>query len=431
MMLAPPLLHEGRNRPSSVIILNDHGWVSGGQAKIAIESALQLKHRGIDVCFIAGVGPVDARLPEAGIECRAVGSADILSDTNRVRAAVHGIWNPSAARVLSQCIAERDPESTVIHVHGWAKSLSPSIGPVVTGSKAAHVYTLHEYFLSCPNGGFYDYQAQSICTRRPLGMDCLTTQCDSRGSHHKMWRVARQAVLWSAGRMPGGLREIIYIAPEQLKILGPSMPAEARWHHLPNPVGQQPEQRIAAERNDTFLFIGRLSPEKGAAVAARAAKIAGVPIALCGDGDQRETVLRANPDAQMPGWLSEDELRDWMSRARCLVFPSLWYECYPLVVADALRAGLPVLVADTSLAASLVENGVAGRHVPAGDVRAWAGAMAACESDELVRNYSEAAFRAGQSLIDDDTYVSRLVDIYADALSRKQTESTASGKLVR
>jgi hypothetical protein len=57
--------------------------------------------------------------------------------------------------------------------------------------------------------------------------------------------------------------------------------------------------------------------------------------------------------------------------------------------------------------------------------------MAACESDELVRNYSEAAFRAGQSLIDDDTYVSRLVDIYADALSRKQTESTASGKLVR
>lgn len=35
--------------------------------------------------------------------------------------------------------------------------------------------------------------------------------------------------------------------------------ADARWHHLPNPVGPSPDSRIAAEQNDLFLFVGRLS----------------------------------------------------------------------------------------------------------------------------------------------------------------------------
>lgn len=425
MIGAPLNLERGATPPSSVIVLNDHGWVSGGQAKVAIESALQVKSLGLDVCFIAGVGPVDERLVEAGVECHAIGSDDLLSDRNRLRAAGRGLWNARAARVLTQCIAARDEQSTVIHVHGWAKSLSPSIGPVVTKSKAAHVYTLHEYFLGCPNGGFYNYRTGQICTRRALGVDCLTTRCDARADHHKMWRVARQAVLWSAGRMPSGLREFIYLAPEQRDILRRYIAPEARWHFLPNPVAPQPDSRVRAEANSTFLFVGRLSQEKGAELAARAAHIAGVPIAFCGDGEEREAVLRANPGAEMLGWVSLEDVKSQLERARCLVFPSLWYECYPLVVADAVRAGLPVLVADSSLAVSLVPDGVGGRHVPAGNVQAWAQAMVALGSEKVVRDYSEGAFAAGRKLLDEDEYTSRLVDIYARVLWRKHAHGIA------
>ncbi|MEO7634404.1 MAG: glycosyltransferase, partial [Sphingomicrobium sp.] len=196
-----------RLEPSTVVVVSDHGSVNGGQAKVAIESALGLAARGLDVRFVAGCGPLDARLREAGIECDVVGDHDILSDPNRVRAATAGIWNRRAAEVLAQCLARCDLRSTVIHVHGWAKALSPSIGPVITSSRAAHVYTLHDYSLACPNGGFFDYQANEICTRRALGADCLTTNCDSRSVAHKAWRVARQATLWRAGRWPGALRE--------------------------------------------------------------------------------------------------------------------------------------------------------------------------------------------------------------------------------
>src|SRR5215218_1509601 len=201
---------EGERQLDTVLVLSDHAHVNGGQAKIAIESALQLKSVGLDVCFVAAVGPVDDRLVAAGIECHALGDHDILSDPNRIRAMRSGIWNFEAGRLVTEWLSQRDLSSTLIHVHGWAKGLSPSIGPVVTRSKAAHVYTLHEYFLACPNGGFYDYGAGEICKRRALGLSCLTTRCDSRSDFHKAWRVARQLVLKTAGTMPAGLREVIY-----------------------------------------------------------------------------------------------------------------------------------------------------------------------------------------------------------------------------
>ncbi|HEY0164118.1 MAG TPA: hypothetical protein VGB39_01965, partial [Sphingomicrobium sp.] len=66
--------------------MSDHGFINGGQAKVAIESALQLKSRGLDVIFVAGTGPLDERLPASGIECHLVGEHDILSDPSRLRA---------------------------------------------------------------------------------------------------------------------------------------------------------------------------------------------------------------------------------------------------------------------------------------------------------------------------------------------------------
>lgn len=411
-----------------VVILCDHGWINGGQAKIAIESALSLRRRGLEICFIAGCGPLDERLERSGIDCHVVGDHDILSDPSRARAAASGIWNREAARVVGKAIAARDPRSTVIHVHGWAKALSPSIGPVVTGVEAAHVHTLHEYFLACPNGGFYDYQAGAICTRRALGADCLTTNCDARSASHKAWRVARQLVLKSAGRMPRDLREIIYLAPKQQAIMQPYFSSEARWHYLPNPVGPAPDRRVAVENNDLFLFVGRLSPEKGAEIVAAAARTANVKIAFVGEGECSEAIRRANPDAIVAGWVEPEELATWMARARCLVFPSLWYETYGLVVADALRAGLPVLVADSSVAASLVTDGVSGRHLPAGNVPAWAAAMSAMSDDALVQSWSEAAFHAGSDLLDEDEYTSRLIGIYENVRSRRHgAEAPARG----
>ena len=411
-----------------IVVVNDHAFINGGQAKIAVESARILKKQGLDVTFVAGVGPADPRLAREGIECVVSGEHDILSDPDRLRAARQGLWNGAAARLLAEAIDASDPAATVVHVHGWSKALSPSIGPVVTEGPAAHVYTLHEYFLACPNGGFYDYQANRICTARPLAPKCLATQCDPRNGAHKAWRVARQAVLWKFGRLPSGLREIVYLSPKQLAIMAPHLPRTAHLHHLPNPVEGEDRSRIRAEENSLVLFIGRLSPEKGAEVAAAAARKAGMPIAFAGTGERDKAIQAANADAIMLGWLDADQLECWMARARCVVFPSLWYETYGLVVDEALRRGLPVLVSDSSVASDLVRHGESGLLVEAGTISAWEEALLALADDRTVARMSLAAHAAGMHIPDYTEYSSRLVALYDTILLRNRRVPTAVRK---
>lgn len=405
----------------NIIIVCDHAFINGGQAKVAIETALYLRAVGRNVTVFCGVGPPDARLGKAGVETVCLGQDDLLGDPNRLRSAVRGLWNREAASALRQLLAQFNPADTIVHVHGWAKSLSPSIGPVVTSSAIPHVYTMHEYFLACPNGGFYDYRTQTICTRRPLGADCLTTDCDPRSRAHKAWRVARQAVLWTAGTMPHKLHDVIYLSETQLLALRGHLSKATRFHHLPNPVATNKTNRVAAEENDLFLFVGRLSAEKGAEVAAHAARSAGVNIAFAGEGECRGQILAANPQAKMLGWLKPDELAAWVEKARCLVFPSLWYECLPLSVIEAMQRGVPVLASDRSAGAELIRHDLDGLHVVTGDVESWGRAMMLmCEPIRTAR-YSRSAFEAAKSFLDERSYAPALLAIYEKAAAAQQS----------
>lgn len=415
----------GASTLQNVVIVNDYAVVNGGQAKVAIETALGLRQQGLAVSFVAGVGSFDPRLSATGVECVSAGSCDILSDPDRIGAARRGIWNLEAARVLDRHLSFLDPKSTVMHVHGWAKALSPSIGSVIAKSVVPTVYTLHEYFLACPNGGFYDYKRGEICTRRPLGLSCLSTNCDSRHLAHKAWRVARQAALWTVGRMPGCLKDIIYLAPRQREVMARYMHPAARWHHLPNPVPARPAERARAETSRHFLFIGRLSPEKGAVLAAIAARIAGAEIAFAGEGEDADAIRAANPSARMLGWLSDARLAEQLGHARALIFPSLWYECYPLVVADALRLGVPVLISDSSIATTLVAHGRSGLHVPGGDAAALALGMEQLSDDATVRRMSIEAFAAGAELVDARDHVQRSMGIYTQILEGSANVTSA------
>lgn len=406
----------------NVVIVNDHAFVNGGQAKVAIESALMLADTGLRVTFFAGVGPVDIRLDKAGVRSVCLDQHDLLGDPNRARASIVGLWNNAAARELAALLAELDAGESIVHIHGWAKSLSPSIGPVVSRSGIPHVYTLHEYFLACPNGGFYDGQHQEICTRRPLGASCLMTHCDRRRRSHKAWRVMRQAILWSAGAMPRSLRDFIYLSRIQFEAMRPYLPAGARMHHLPNAVDRPAPVRVAAEDNETFLFIGRLSTEKGAELAASAARIAGVPIAFAGEGERRDAIVAANPQALMLGWQDAGALAATMRKARCLVFPSLWYEGYPMVVLEAMRMGLPVLASDRTAAVEVVRHGQDGLHVRTGSEAAWTEAMRRMADARAVARYSASSLRAAHDFLNIDAYRERLIDIYEDAARSQRRE---------
>ncbi|NKQ94672.1 glycosyltransferase, partial len=130
-----------------VVLVADHASINGGQAKVAIESALGLAARGVRVSLFAAVGPVDPRLEPAGIRVVCLEQDDISTTRNKLAFAAQAIWNGAASRALARELAACDPRDTVVHVHAFAKALSPSIGTALRASRLPCLYTMHEFFL--------------------------------------------------------------------------------------------------------------------------------------------------------------------------------------------------------------------------------------------------------------------------------------------
>ena len=325
-----------------------------------------------------------------------------------------GLWSRSTLRALRREIAALDPSSSVVHCHGWAKVLSPSIGRALAERPVPTLYTMHEYFLACPNGGFFDYQKKEICTRRPLSLSCLCTNCDVRHASHKAWRIARSALARSIGQMPRGLKHVAYISQTQLRAMNAYLPAEARRHALPNPVGNG-GLPVDARANEAYIFVGRLSPEKGGLLFAKAALIAGVKAMFVGDGPEAGAIRKANPDAIITGWVSPTEVQAHLSGARALIFPSLWYEGQPLAPIEALIRGVPVVCGSWSAASEVVEHGVNGVIYNSPDVESLA--------NSLTQVASIPAFDA-RSLADEmspERHLNRLLNIYEEMLAQDPT----------
>ena len=75
----------------------------------------------------------------------------------------------------------------------------------------------------------------------------------------------------------------------------------------------------------------------------------------------------ASPAVHIRGFVSDPELAAAMRKAQFLVLPSLVYEGFPMVIAEAFSAGLPIIASRLGAMAELVQDGVTGLHFNVGD----------------------------------------------------------------
>jgi glycosyltransferase involved in cell wall biosynthesis len=396
-MISAPFAPERRlplSQPLTVAIVLDHASVTGGQAMVAFDSARGLKAAGHRPIVFAAAGPVDPSLEAAGVEVVCLGQYDILADPWRARAATQGLWNREAARALAGLLAGLPPERALVHVHGWAKALSPSIAGPIARSGLPAVYTLHEYFLFCPNGGFFDYPANRPCAREPMSLACVTRNCDSRSYPQKLWRCARHVAMRQIADLPAVFADYILISKFQRDIVAGRLPPAARLHEVSNPVdladpGPKPEPAAG-----DFVFVGRIAREKGPLLFAEGARRAGVAPVFVGDGPIAGELAAAYPEARILGWKPKAEVLALMRAARALVFPSLWYEGQPLTIMEAKAMGTPVAVSEGCAGREEIENGVAGLWFKNGDADALASALTRLRDDPLATRLSQGAYQS-------------------------------------
>ncbi|EFV14045.1 glycosyltransferase [Segniliparus rugosus] len=143
-------------------------------------------------------------------------------------------------------------------------------------------------------------------------------------------------------------------------------------------------------REDFFLVAGRLVPYKRADIAVRAAREAGVPLVVAGEGRLAGLCRSfAGPETRFLGRVADGELRSLFQRARALVMPGL--EDFGIVPVEAMACGTPVIALGAGGALDTVVPGLSGQLVEP------AGAGRASSEGETVSRFAEAmrGFRPG------------------------------------
>jgi glycosyltransferase involved in cell wall biosynthesis len=133
--------------------------------------------------------------------------------------------------------------------------------------------------------------------------------------------------------------------------------------------GVDPERFPAGKGDGGYLlFLGRMTPEKGAHEAVRIARETGHPLKLAAKMRAHEEVAYFRQcvepllggDIEYVGEACSDAKIDLLAGARALLNPIRWPEPFGLVMIEALACGTPVLTNWVGAAPEIVEHGVTG-----------------------------------------------------------------------
>ncbi len=341
-----------------IVVINDFSVARGGCTSLALLSSTLFRQLGVPVTYICG-DDGDLQLTVQGIETVALGGDDILVGAP-VQSLVKGLHNSAANALIARWIDAHDTGRTFYHVHGWSKILSPAIFPALARVSDRTVVHAHDFFLACPNGVFYHFSEQKTCDRRPFSLGCIASQCDKRNYAHKLWRTTRLARLRSFLLQEQAPFRRLFLIHERMRqrFEQCGYPPEA-LHALRNPVIPYTDERVRAEDNSEFFFIGRLEPEKGVEDAAEAAVRADIKLTLIGDGSLAKRLARYGRNVDLVGWQSHGEIAKRVRTARAVLMPSRIAEPFGLVAAEASMSGIPVILSDKAyLADEMVGAGI-------------------------------------------------------------------------
>ena len=181
------------------------------------------------------------------------------------------------------------------------------------------------------------------------------------------------------------------------------------------------EPRIPAEKEDYFLFLGRLSHEKGVETFLDAcAQVSGARAIVAGDGPLRNSLRKhySSNGVEFVGFVEGKQKAQLLARAKALVVPSVWLEHQPISVMEASFAATPTIASRIGGLPEMVHHGHTGLLFESSNVAELASLLQWCgdHPGELQRMGANARQFAQEHFSEKSNY-EELMSLYAKAIS--------------
>ncbi len=395
-----------------VLLLHNRYRLHGGEDAVVASEARMLRQMGVEVLESTFTNDVE---PEHSLR-------------GTLRLGLRSSWSRDSYRQIRRLCDDFRPD--IAHTHNFWMEMSPSVHRACRERGAATVQTLHNFRLLCSN---------ALLKRKGTVCEDCVGKLPWRGVVRRCYRdslVASLAVsrMIIANRVRSTWDRDVdaFIALSEhsrQKFIQGSLPGD-KILVKPNFVEDPGKAASLPSASGTVLYAGRLSEEKGVKVLisawahgrlGRRAKLL-----IVGDGPERAALefqaaalnLRA-PEVVFAGPQPAGEVMRLMSHARVVVMPSLFYECFPRTLGEALACSRPVIVSQIGALSEIVSDGF-GMRFPALNHALLADAISrVIEDGELADRLGSAARQEYLARYTPEQNFRALIRIYRFALEQR------------
>lgn len=390
-----------------VIVANYRFFIAGGPERYMFNFMAAAERLGVEVIPFSVQHPENRPTQYAPYFAKPRADALLYADTRHSLKNLYGmlravVWNFDAARRLRRLIRDTGPDA--VYILHEVNHLSPSIIRAAKREGVRVVHRISDFFLFCPR---YDFLCgEEVCEACLHGRygKALRERCVKGSWAGTLLRVGAMKLY----RWCGVFREVDrFVVPSAFtgrKLVQGGVPPE-KIVHIPTLTDSR-SVTPCYTHDRYFLFLGRMTRQKGAVYAVRAMEFlreSGYVMKLTGtlSGSEEDLELEAcirelhlEEQVEFTGFVHGEALEDLINGAACVVCPAIWYENMPNAVLEAYAHGKPVAASRLGSLPELVEDGRTGFLFTPRDPRDLAGQLEKFVKDEdLSRRLGQNARR--------------------------------------
>lgn len=256
--------------------------------------------------------------------------------------------NKESSRNLKKIISEFKPQ--IAHLHIFYGGLSNSILPLLKEFQIPVVMTVHDYRMFCPAHNFLD-SSGNICELCATGQyfHCIKKRCVKKNTLISL--LAATECFYRDKFFPyeNYVDHFIFVSKfSRNKHLFHKPELQSKSSYLYN-FSPTINADLTSVQSNSFLYLGRLSKEKGVLNLVKAwENINNSELLIAGNGPQKSEIeafinSKSISNIKLLGFLNQNELKKIVRKSKFIIVPSTCYEHNPMAVIEAYAEGIPVI----------------------------------------------------------------------------------------